>query len=166
MIVSRVPTATLFRLPPAPRLFRYLLALCSSSELTACRVGPEARCWCFDEADVTKAVPEPWGAIWTSYWLLKEYRDLAHISAMRSRSALSVLSSPWSSRPAIMLLKLYASIGGSLAGASKSCRPPPFFAFALAILSRLFSWPPNGVRNAIMRRTEATGPLVTDDPLV
>jgi hypothetical protein len=65
--------------------------------------------------------PEPWGATWTSYWLLSEYRDRAHISAMRSRSAPMSLSLPRVSRSAMKLLNEKASRGGSF-GSSGSCR--------------------------------------------
>ena len=108
----------------------------SSSDVMACRVGPPApwpwlrlRLWPFlrgaEEGDGPAAdmndAPEPWGATWTSYWLLREYRERAHISAMRSRSAPMSLSPPRTSRSAMKLLNEKASNGGSL-GSSGSWR--------------------------------------------
>lgn len=94
MIVSSVPIAALLlRPPPRRRLYRPPgppapppCAPFSSSEDTACRVsgpgpapllreaeedaafGPPPA----EEADWRNAVPEPWGATCTSYWLLRE----------------------------------------------------------------------------------------------
>jgi hypothetical protein len=68
-----------------------------------------------------KEAPEPWGATWTSYWLLSEYRERAHISAIRSKSAPMLFSLPRVSRSAMKLLKEKASNGGSF-GSSGSWR--------------------------------------------
>ena len=65
--------------------------------------------------------PEPWGATWTSYWLLREYRERAQISAIRSKSAPMLLSLPRVSRSAMKLLNEKASNGGSF-GSSGSWR--------------------------------------------
>jgi len=109
-------------------------AVFSSSDVMACRVGPpwpwlRLRLWPFlrgtEEGDGpapdTNDAPEPWGATWTSYWLLREYRERAHISAMRSRSAPMSFSPPRTCKSAMKLLNEKASSGGSL-GSSGSWR--------------------------------------------
>jgi hypothetical protein len=135
MIVSSVPYAVLLRCRPF-RLLGWDRDDASSSEGMACRVGPpepwpwlRLRLWPFlrgtEEGDGPapdmKEAPELWGATWTSYWLLREYRERAHISAMRSRSALMSLSPPGACRSAMKLLNENASSGGSL-GSSGSWR--------------------------------------------